>query len=110
MATQTADSKFTVEDINMEFDMLSRVRVGESIVTAIVTASVFAGIDLSPEDLISGDPSISNNVVTQKITGGTGGVIYLITCAARTSDNNIVVNEAKLAVLTSPGMEPPALP
>jgi len=107
MAIQTFGSKLVSEEVSMEFDMLSRLKVGESVVTAIVTSSTYSGEDGSPSLMIDGEPTISNNVVTQRVKGGTAGCIYVISCSIRTSNNNVLINEAKLAVLTTQAVMPP---
>ena len=107
MATQTPQSKFDTEEITLDFDMLSRLAVGESVATAVVTAAIFAGDDDDVNLTVVGDPTISNNVVSQKISGGIGGNIYVVACSIRSSNNNIYINEAKVAVLTSTAAVPP---
>lgn len=107
MATQTYPSKMSVEDVTMDFDMLSRCKVGEFVVTATVVCGVYSGVDPSASAMISGVPSIANNVVSQKVKGGVPGNIYLVSCSVRTSDDNVYVNEAKLAVLTTSAPVPP---
>lgn len=101
MATQVTSHKLAVEELEMQFDMLSRLAVGETVVSAVVSCDVFSGVDASAAAMISGTPTILNNVVSQKIVGGVPGVIYLISCAVRTSRNNVPINQAKLAVLAS---------
>lgn len=101
MATQVSRSKLAVEELELVFDMLSRLQVGESVVSAVVSCEVFSGEDSSAAAMISGDPSIANNIVYQKVVGGQPGVIYLISCAVRTSRNNVPINQLKLAVLSS---------
>lgn len=107
MATQVAFQKLTIEELTMEFDMLSRMASGESVVTATVLCAVYSGEDSLASSMIDGDPSISNNIVSQRVKGGIAGVIYLVSCSVRTTSNNIYVNEAKLAVLTTTAVAPP---
>jgi hypothetical protein len=107
MATQVLQQKLTVEELTLEFDMLSRLAIGESVVGAIVTSSVYSGVDANPATMIDGSPSIANNVVSQQVRGGLPGVIYTISCSVRTSNNNVLVNEAKLAILTTSAPVPP---
>lgn len=107
MATQTLQQKLTVEELTLEFDMLSRLANGESVVGAVVSSSVYSGVDPLPSAMIDGAPTISNNVVSQQVKGGLPGVIYTISCSVRTSNNNVLVNEAKLAVLTTTAATPP---
>lgn len=107
MATQVIFHKLKTEELTLELDMLSRVRPGESISTAVVSIVVASGDDPSPGLMLSGLATVSNNVVSQKIIGGLPGVVYTLYISARTSLNNIVVNEAKLAVLSDGASTPP---
>jgi hypothetical protein len=108
MSTTIEDSKLEGETITLKFEMLSRLDVGETVETAICEAEVFSGTDATPEALLTGTATVSGSVVSQQITGGTVGVVYLVTCAIRTSLNNILLNRAKIAVLPSATPTPPA--
>lgn len=107
MSTQILYDKLQVEQLTVEFDMLSRLKVGETLATAAVSASVWSGTDATPSVIVSGLPTISGSLVQQKIIGGLPGVIYLISCAVRSSSNNILINEAKLAIRPSTATLPP---
>lgn len=106
MSTQIMQTKFETEELTLEFDFLSRMTAGETVTTAAVSSTVWSGVD-PVSNLVSGIASVSNNVVSQLITGGLPGVIYKITCSVRTSNNNILINEAKLAVLSDDAITPP---
>lgn len=73
------------ETTKVVFDFLSRLSLGETISTAAVVATVYSGTDSTPAAIISGAASISGSQVTQKVTGGTVGVVYELTCTAVTS-------------------------
>ena len=60
-------------------DFTDAIPAGDSISTKVVTASVYSGTDASPSAIISGSASSSGTQVTQKLTGGTVGVIYQLT-------------------------------
>jgi hypothetical protein len=107
MATQILYDKLQTEQLTVEFDMLSRLKVGETVATAAVSATVWSGTDAFPSTIISGLPTITGSLVGQKIVGGLPGVIYLVSCAVRSSSNNILINEAKLAVRPSSATTPP---
>lgn len=81
------------------FDFTSKLAVGETISTATVTAAVYSGVDASPSAIISGSASISGAQVTQKLTAGTAGVIYKLTCSITTSASNTLILTAFLAVI-----------
>lgn len=79
------EPKLSGETVSRVFDFLSRLSVGETISTAVVTAAVHSGVDASPSGLLSGSASISGSQVTQKLTAGTVGVTYLLLCTITTS-------------------------
>lgn len=81
------------------FDYTSRLAVGETISSAVVTSAVYSGVDTTPSALLSGSASASGARVTQKLTAGTVGVIYKLSCAATTSLSNVFVMTAFLAVI-----------
>lgn len=107
MATQILPDKLQTEEVTIEFDMLSRLKVGETVATAATSAVVWSGTDPTPNSIISGLPTISNSIVLQKVVAGLPGVIYLISCSVRTSNNNILINESKLAIRPSSAVTPP---
>jgi hypothetical protein len=100
-------SKLVGEDITFEFDMLSRLKLGETLVTSACVATVYSGVDAAPSAILSGLPVISGSIVSQKVINGLPGVIYLLSVSVRSSLSNIFINEGKLAVLSSPAVDPP---
>ena len=111
MSTAVQDAKTQSESVSMVFDFLSRCQQGENVVTCVVAIGVFSGTDPSPSSMLDGSPSVSyGTVVTQKVKAGLPGVIYQVSCSARTSLNNIYINQVKLAVLSDNAATPPALP
>lgn len=82
-----------------QFDISAYLAVGETILSAIVTAQVYAGSDTSPSNLISGSASSSGGVVSQKILGGTLGVLYDLLCTVITSAGQTILQSAYLAVI-----------
>lgn len=109
MSTQVMHHKFEDEELTLDFDFLSRMGSGEAAATAAASISVYAGVDATPNIMVSGLASVSNNIVSQKIIGGEPGVIYLVTVSVRSTLNNIYINEAKLAVLPDNSMAPAEL-
>jgi hypothetical protein len=106
VSTIVAESKLQDEEIFFSTDFLSRCAVGENCVTVATTVQVFTGVDANPAAILSGAPTITNNVAQQKIVGGVPGVVYLLTFAARSSVNAVYLNQMKIAVLTSPALNP----
>jgi len=73
------------ETLNQQFDFLSQLAVGETISTKVTTCTVFTGVDASPSSVINGAASNSGSIVTQSITGGIVGVVYILVCTITTS-------------------------
>lgn len=92
-------AKLVGESANYQFDFSSRLAVGETLSTAVVTASTYSGTDASPSSLVSGSASISGAVVTQKIVAGTLGVLYELLCTVTTSAGQTLLLAGFLAVL-----------
>ena len=77
--------KAVAETQTLVFDFASILAPGESISSASTSAAVYSGIDSAPAAIISGGGAISGSKVSQKITGGVEGVVYLLTCTAYTT-------------------------
>lgn len=81
------------------FDFSSQIDSGVTLSTATVTAATFSGTDASPSSIISGSATISSAVVSQKITAGTLGVSYELTCTVTTSDGQTLLMVGVLPVI-----------
>lgn len=79
------EAKLLSETVSEVFDFTSRLAAGETISTAVTTATVYSGTDASPSSIISGSATISGQKVTQLVTAGTLGVTYLLLCSITTS-------------------------
>jgi hypothetical protein len=106
MTIQVLESKLVPEDVNISFDFLSRLKIGETVGTAACVMSVLSGIDANPAAMLSGLPSISGSIVSQKVIDGLPGVTYILSISIRTSLNNVYVTEGKLSVLSSNAATP----
>lgn len=95
----TFQGKFISETKTLIFDFLSLLALGESISTTSVSAAVYSGTDSSPSSLISGAAAVSGSKVTQKITGGVVGVVYLVTCSVTTSTGQTLKQSGYQVVL-----------
>jgi len=80
------------------FDYARRLGTGETIASAVWTASVVEGTDGNPSALISGTATVSGSRVSQKIIGGTADVQYCLVCTATTSRPQILVESAHVWV------------
>ncbi len=95
------------EVLILRFDFQSQLAAGESVLTAICGGVVMSGEDSGAEDFVMGDCFIFDTVVHQHVQDGTAGVVYLVTCAMRTSLNNVRMMQSKVAVLPSvTGLDP----
>ena len=106
MNTVISASKLSSEHLDFQVDFCSRLDIGETIATAAASIEVFSGVDPTPSAMLSGSPTFSQSIVTQKIIGGVPGVIYELFVAIRTSRSNIPIQKVKLAVLLSPDITP----
>lgn len=95
-------SKPSNETRSEVFDFTSRLAIGETISTASVTATVYSGTDASPSAVVSGSASISGSQVTQMLTGGVEGNVYLLSCVAITSASQQLRLDGFLAVVPNP--------
>jgi hypothetical protein len=77
--------KKTGELVTIPFNFAGDLAVGETILSAVVTASVYTGIDASPSGIIFGTAGIFGTDVNQDIQAGIVGVIYGLLCRAVTS-------------------------
>jgi hypothetical protein len=81
------------------FDFISYLAPAETILTQVVTASVWSGVDANPGAIISGAATAAGTVVSQKIQAGVVGVIYLLICKITTSLGQTLQLGALLSVL-----------
>ncbi len=102
MSRQIINNKLAGETcfVNPPFDFISRLAVGETILSQSVTASVWSGVDPSPSALISGVASVINGTqVQQLLTAGVLGVIYELLCKVTTSLGQNLEISAYLAII-----------
>ncbi len=99
MSRIVLEAKPSGETRNEIFDFTSRLALAETLSTAAVTATVYAGTDASPSAIVSGSASIAGTQVTQKLTAGTEGVTYLLACSVTTSAGQTLKLYAFLTVV-----------
>ena len=87
------------ETVSVSFDFTSRLAVGETISTKVVTAAVYSGTDATPSALISGSASASGAIVSQSLTAGVIGVTYALLCTITTSASQTLTISAFLTVI-----------
>lgn len=92
------ETKYNTETINLTFDFISELAIGETLSGPVVTPTVYSGTDASPNAILSGGASVSGTIVTQKVTAGTIGVTYTLTCSVQTSAGQVLTQTAYLSV------------
>lgn len=92
-------TKTVGESATLAFPFASRLGVGVTISTKVVTCTVYSGVDAAPANVISGAAGSSGSDVTQKVTGGVLGVIYYLLCTITTSDSQTLELAGFLAVV-----------
>lgn len=108
MATGYSQEKLPNETIRIGADFSTALLSGESIQAGNITVScvnVYTGA--SAPSILSGSPSLSGNVVTQKVTGGASGDVYKITMQTGSTDlgmsysaeMNLVITDAPSSAL-----------
>jgi hypothetical protein len=80
------------------FDASSMMQAGEVVTAAGVVATNFSGSDPSPGSIIMGVATVATNVISQQVTGGVAGNIYLLRVTINTNQSNTYLMLAKLAV------------
>lgn len=96
------DPKRASEKVNITFDFTSRMSASAGINTAVVTASVWSGVDANPSAIVNGAATLLSPQVIQSIQGGLAGVIYLLKCQVTTqaeAPSQTLVLEALLTIL-----------
>lgn len=98
------------EVINVAFNFLSHLRMGETLLSAETTVGVVSGIDYNTDDLLAGAATIEGSMVTQRIDDGMAGVQYYLTCRATSSTGNVYVITKVVSVLSTTGLAQGATP
>lgn len=99
MSLTTFEPKLNAETVTETFDFSSRLAVSETLSTASVAATVYSGTDASPSAVISGSATISGTQVTQKVTGGIEGNVYILACTVTTSAGQTLVISGFLPIV-----------
>lgn len=92
-------SKTVTETRLLPFDFSSYLGTGETISSAIASCAVWSGTDPAPAGIISGGSTISGAIVTQLVTAGVIGVLYIVQMTATTSLGQILPLGGFLAVV-----------
>lgn len=110
MSTYVADQKLVGEDITLVVDFNSRLVIGEVALTCSANITLYSGTSHDMTSMLVGAATISNNIVSQVISGGLAGNIYTVWVSVRTTETNVLVNEVRLAVMPDSSIDPPPAP
>lgn len=94
--------------IQIEADFSAQLQDGEAIVSCVMSVTVYSGLDLTPSAMLDGGPVLLQNIVTQQLTGGEVGVLYLIGFNGTTNLSSQLIIQAYLAVVDSNPILTPA--
>lgn len=106
MSLTVFESKLVSADQTLEFNFISRLQDAETITGAVVTVTVWSGVDANPSAILLAPRTISQQSVLQRVTGGLVGVIYLVTCNITTSDAQALLMQGCLAVISADPFSP----
>lgn len=104
MTLFTVPSKDIAETIPLVFNFQGKLQYGETITGSSVAVSVFTGTDANPSAMISGAATNTSTTVTQSITGGIAGNIYMVVCVVTGSNSHNYSMECRLACITPGGL------
>jgi len=83
----------------LKFNFISAMKPRDSILTKVVTASVYSGTDANPSNLIVGSALSNGTLVTQRVCNGVAGVVYELKCTITTASGNTLVMTGYLHVI-----------
>ena len=104
MTLFTVPSKDTTETIPVVFPFAGKLQFGETLSAATMSVTLMSGTDANPSAMLSGSPTVSSPNVTQSITGGIAGNVYVVICACTTSASHTYSMECRVAVITPGGL------
>lgn len=104
MTLLISPAKSADETIPVVFNFLDQLEFGETITGAAMSAVVSSGTDASPSAILGGLPTVATPTVTQSITAGVVGVIYIVVCTVTGSNSHVYTQEVRIAVITPGGL------
>lgn len=96
--TTTFSPKDPSEAIYYGIDFSALLGTGEMVSSATASIRVTAGVDASAAAMLSGSPTLSGGVVSQKLINGVAGCTYLFSISVVTSTGQTFVEAAPLTV------------
>ena len=91
--------KKVAERVRVGVDFVRLLAAGESIVSAVVVASVLRGVDAAPAGLLNGACSVAGSNVWQELKDGVAGVYYTLEFAATTNLGHVLIERATQEVI-----------
>ena len=86
--------KYVSEDRSLTVDFSSILASGETITEIIsMSANVQSGSDPSPQNILSGSPTVNATNIVQMITGGVQGTLYMISVTVSTSSGEVLTGK-----------------
>lgn len=76
--------KTSTEALTFNFSFANVLDINEDITSVVMTATVLSGVDPDPSAVLGDGPLFTTTDVFVNVKDGISGVIYLITCDART--------------------------
>ena len=98
MSVEFSEKK-VAERVRVGVDFVRLLGAGESIVSAVVVASVLRGEDAAPAGLLNGACSVAMTNVWQELKDGVAGVYYTLEFAATTNLGHVLIERATQEVI-----------
>lgn len=103
MQTVTFSEKSVSEVLPYVVTFSDLLQAGETINGATCTASVYSGTDPTPQGIISGAATYNATTVTQNITGGIAGVIYIVSMLVTATNSHNYLKVFYISVVPDTG-------
>ncbi len=108
MATMQELGPFFLSQSNeITFNFTGLTPAGMYLVSSSVVATVYEGVDATPQLIVDGSPNINGLLVIQLITAKNVSVIYMITCTAVTNTGLQLITTGFLTVIPEADSENP---
>jgi uncharacterized protein (DUF697 family) len=101
MNTFILRGKNTSENYTVNVPFSDMLLLGETIVSLVVTISVFSGDDPTPSNVLSGSPTTdsTNTIAIFTLTAGVEGVTYIVSVLATGSSTSVALKEGYLSIV-----------
>jgi hypothetical protein len=103
MQTVTFSEKSVSEVLPYVVTFSDLLQPGESLNGAACTATVYSGTDPTPANIIDGPATYNATTVTQNITGGVAGVIYIVSMLVTATGSHNYLKVFYISVVSDTG-------